>query len=408
MAKSPVFGPMLGCLVGTPRTQSLFSIWNVARAFIPESSDLETGKPFSFEERYEAIAVLMQTRRVECQAICPILGAAFEEDPIELSAGLVISKLSRYEIIATLDAGLMPTNYWPAPSFDVEEIFSFALKKMLSLPLVVMTQEQARARKFDATADSMVTSAYALDEIEQLRQCMAILTRERLSIPGSISRATSRTFIIPDAAASRSHYEPEHSPYISDFRVDSEGCRELRDLWAVSHDGSFRQNKALALAVRRLALGTQRTKPEDRLLDVFIAAEALYLSDTSDTRERGELKYRLALRAAVWSEGSLAGWSRRDVFKLMKTGYDARSSIAHGGVPKPKELVIKSERVSLYELVNATEDVVRAGLYKALRWLATSRAQLIMPWDDLVLPDETAENSVGEAQGISAPDAADD
>lgn len=66
----------------------------------------------------------------------------------------------------------------------------------------------------------------------------------------------------------------------------------------------------------------------------MIAAEALFLSDLGSSTDRGELKYRLALRAAHFIEA--ADLTRRQVFEHMKRAYDVRSAIAHGGRPVPE------------------------------------------------------------------------
>ena len=48
-------------------------------------------------------------------------------------------------------------------------------------------------------------------------------------------------------------------------------CAKLKNIWMLSHDESFPQNKALALALRRLSFSyLMWLRPEDRLMDVFI------------------------------------------------------------------------------------------------------------------------------------------
>jgi hypothetical protein len=130
-------------------------------------------------------------------------------------------------------------------------------------------------------------------------------------------------------------------------------------LWKAHQDTD---NKRLRLAVRRFGQAAARIDREEAVLDLFIAAEALYL-DASDTTE---LSFRLALRAAYWHDELE---DRAAVNDLMKKGYAARSAIAHGGSPKEWEL-------------DRGMQVVAAGLRKAL---AAGRPPTSDEWSRLIL-----------------------
>jgi hypothetical protein len=111
-------------------------------------------------------------------------------------------------------------------------------------------------------------------------------------------------------------------------------------VWNLAHSAAVTTSRSLSLALRRLGLATQRTIPEDRILDVFIAAEAFYLAEADDD-SRGRTRIiiaRLAGRATAWSHGTLPGWDGRQVRLQMKRGYNVRSVVAHGTEPRPGEL----------------------------------------------------------------------
>jgi hypothetical protein len=130
---------------------------------------------------------------------------------------------------------------------------------------------------------------------------------------------------------------------------------------------------------------------EDRLIDVFVAAEALYLTDIGDTKDRSGMRYRLALRAALWLDGDPPGWSQRQVFRQMKVGYDVRSAIVHGGSPDPRDLRVKGQRAPLDEVVEACETIVKGGLRRAFRQMTATRRPFRVQWeDDLIFSDEHA------------------
>jgi hypothetical protein len=294
----------------------------------------------------------------------------------------MIAKLTPDEVENALASDLLASTFGAMPIFQLQEGASFALKRSTRIPRIIggtisNDQRDTALKIQDMSEDS-----------EQLLQCLSLLTSERISVTGQLTIRTDSDFTMLGSARWFRSY-PAPRPFMgSGYWLDASKCEELQKLWALAHDESFPQNKALALALRRLGFATQRDRPEDRLLDIFIAAEAFYLTDNAgDAKDRGELKYRLALRAAVWSEGTLHDWTKREVFQHMRRGYDIRSTIAHGGEPRARDLKIKEQAVDLRAFVQATEEIVRAALYKALRQLPGTSTRLIIRWDDLILPD---------------------
>jgi hypothetical protein len=136
------------------------------------------------------------------------------------------------------------------------------------------------------------------------------------------------------------------------------------------------------LALRRLSYQAQRDRPENAFLDMMIAAEALYLSGLGKS---SELRYRLALRAALLAQPQQVGFTQAEVLSLMKSAYDARSAIAHGGSPKTKELKVRGERVSLAELASAAKIVITSACRTALARAASSTESWPPDWDSLAL-----------------------
>ena len=104
--------------------------------------------------------------------------------------------------------------------------------------------------------------------------------------------------------------------------------------------------KGLNVAIQRFCSSCERYLPNEpeRLLDVAIALEAIFLND-DDTKE---LTYRLSLRAARLLGKTLE--ERREIFSVIKQLYKFRSKIAHGEVleqssDKLKQVLIRSPRI---------------------------------------------------------------
>lgn len=85
--------------------------------------------------------------------------------------------------------------------------------------------------------------------------------------------------------------------------------------------------RALGVAPRRMRYAAQRHRAEDRIVDLFIAAEALFLP-----KQSAEIRYKFAMRAACLLKSTPE--ERRATFTKMKMAYDIRSALVHGGNPK--------------------------------------------------------------------------
>jgi hypothetical protein len=103
------------------------------------------------------------------------------------------------------------------------------------------------------------------------------------------------------------------------------------------------------LATRRLDLSYDRLEEEDRLLDFWIALEALFAPDG----RRGEITYKISRRIAFFLSDDRA--RRLQIAKRVKRSYTARSNIVHGDAI-----------ADLKAIGDETEELLRAALR---RWL---------------------------------------
>jgi hypothetical protein len=104
-------------------------------------------------------------------------------------------------------------------------------------------------------------------------------------------------------------------------------------------------SRTLAVALRRFNQAYQRDRPDDRLIDYWIALEALFLPGISD-----ELSFRASLRIAYYLTTSPD--ERQGIFDKMRLSYDTRSRIVHGEPPK----------ADAGEVASDTEEILRRAL----------------------------------------------
>jgi hypothetical protein len=97
---------------------------------------------------------------------------------------------------------------------------------------------------------------------------------------------------------------------------------EVSELLDLLNDLGTNRSEALNMGLKRFNLAYTRVRPEDRLLDLLIAFESLFLEGG------GELSYRLSIRTAALLGKSADGRSK--IFEDMRRAYDIRSKVVHG------------------------------------------------------------------------------
>lgn len=100
-------------------------------------------------------------------------------------------------------------------------------------------------------------------------------------------------------------------PYGGKFELTESEVPHFLELWRLLEAGATR----FGFSIHRFNLAFDRGILADRIVDLVIAAEALFLSDL-DNKYRGELRFRFALRAAKFIEHP--NYSEQDVFRVMR------------------------------------------------------------------------------------------
>jgi hypothetical protein len=124
----------------------------------------------------------------------------------------------------------------------------------------------------------------------------------------------------------------------------------LRDMFAALSNG--RLGSAAELALRRFEGTYYVQSADDRLVDCWIALEALFLPD-----QMSELSHLGPLRIALYLEPTLD--LRKSLFAELRRSYSARSGIVHGSLAPKLEADLPS-------LERTTEGVLRRALRKTV------------------------------------------
>ena len=142
----------------------------------------------------------------------------------------------------------------------------------------------------------------AEEALEEVAACLRVFQ------PGLIAVGGRATTMPPPSGGYQIHGgSPGHpipggrmGPFLPNaYVLDEPEVPGLQALWRQMHGPGFRKSRQVALAVRRFAYKGERTRVDDQLVDLIVAAEALFLGDADD-ESRGELRYRLSTRAACY------------------------------------------------------------------------------------------------------------
>lgn len=376
--------------VGGPFVASPFHPADILNKFILSACEKLHGTDFSSEtvlRVWKPFEAAIHEETIEYVVVAPLLGVAVEERLMELDLQVSISVLSDEQLVRCLEAGIFrevglklpPLNYRVV---NRDELPSAGIRITIPFKRGIFETETSpdgtpRPVGFPAERESVFSFSLSVDQV---------LTALRLHKPGYVSVPglvwwSENYFAGNGAGWETREYEPWHSRYQPPtYTLPKNAAGELARVYKALLASPVQQRSALQLALRRLNLAVDRSRDDDRLVDMLICAEALLVQE-SNAGARTELRFRVSLRA-----GRVFGsdvFSPREVYAIMQCAYDARSAIVHGAIPKRLRLPDQGQ-VTLDEFVGAVERVIRKGA-KAM----VLRASVMEPGAPLVPPDET-------------------
>lgn len=150
----------------------------------------------------------------------------------------------------------------------------------------------------------------------------------------------------------RFHYQLDTLVPITEAEIN-----EVRQLF--SSDWHSNTIKGMEIAIKRFRYSIERYMPDDaeKLLDLAIAFESIYLNDG----ETKELTYRLSLRVARLLGNSVD--ERYEFFKIIKDLYKYRSKVAHG---ENLDSLKKSDAERLNKVLKNAPTILRKSIIKIL------------------------------------------
>lgn len=327
-----------------------------------------------FDKRYARLESFILTKTLDYEATILLVGVDFGFEEIELTPDTRIVRLSDDEC---WDYGSIGLLRGLAPHFD--DYVSpgsprHALRIRHNMPKRLDGHNEDTWLEASTAWQSRLSNAR-----ERLATAVSLIKPTTFRFGGTATKCL--TFGLPNTVFPSS-YELFHSTV--NFSPGEVG--DLKMFWQ-KVDPLPNLHSSLTTALRRLRYASERQRAEDKIIDSMIAAEAILLAD----KDQSELQYRFSLRGS-WYLSEEIGSVRRMEVDFLKTAYNARSIIAHGGTPKSKDLKIAGSMVTLDEFAQHLESRTRLILRRALL-RKTGRDVLPRDWDDdLVGRRETPTN----------------
>lgn len=323
----------------------------------------------------EEVEAFLEASDVPYVTFAPLLGTeSFGLGRVEFDRNVSLEPVDEEELERLYTAGLLTPMFprWPfftPPSHIVR----------VSYPVPKVLGEIDPAQPFDSVKLPFAIADQVIDEVVE---CLRLFR-------GGLVAAGARASKMPGPFPGYQHHgSPAAHPVLASRRAFvspdayhlSPGDElELRTLWERMQSEGFRRSRQLAHCARRFSYKGERTRLDDQLVDLMVAAEALFLADTEE-EYRGELRYRLSSRAAWYIAGSSR--DRRSIFKLFMEAYAMRSKLVHG--KEAKTVTIAGEDFTPARMVEVIEDLLRLALKQAIGEASQGPRSWAVDWDSLL------------------------
>ncbi|HEY0100089.1 MAG TPA: hypothetical protein VGB76_14160 [Pyrinomonadaceae bacterium] len=322
--------------------------------------------PGRFDVEYSAFEEIFYNDRMRCVAVAPLQGLVMEDAVVPLSNGLEVRRLIKEEMAPYRTPGSVWEDEWCAvrATYEIPKLVGTGGEDRFK---AMTLEERNKGRKKEDAAEEE-----ANDRIEDVINALRLYGMFTVYHSGIMHLTPKWLFI-------GSHSVPNRvlGERMITYQFGSEGdVRFFPPFWSKLENPKVK--KELGTAVRRFSYSCVRHLNEDKIIDLMIAAEALFLRGTRE----GEKRFRLAFRAGLFLGADQA--ARKEVYNRMKKAYDLRSTLVHGG-SNPSLRRSRGEITENDKLIGAVGDDVRNGILKAIEILSAPDAVILDDayWDKL-------------------------
>jgi len=351
-----VVGPHLDRLVGTSMSAFRLETNGILKSLMYAMLDDEGRFAFTderFHSKWRELVGFFGTDRIASKTVAPLPYLVVPAFPLRLNNELVLDRLTADEVTRCYQVGVIRPDSLRFPLIYGE--VAVGIRRTMFLPKLIRRGDEPHEPPEAGDEGSFGNRPLFRDDlvIDDVLSALRLFKHTQIRVAGLASWTDS-----PWLNAGTSYRVLGRWPYGGKFELSEGEVPRFLELWRLLEKGAAR----FGFSIHRFNLAFDRGLLADRIVDLVIAAEALFLGDL-DEKYRGELRFRFALRAAKFIENP--NYGERDIFRVMRQAYDARSAIVHGGSPKDTPLP-NNQSAKLPAFIDAIEELVRLGLRKAL------------------------------------------
>lgn len=311
---------------------------------------------------------------IKFDVIVPLQGPRFSGS-IKLEENLEICLVSSKDLRPINDKEITD-NAEAQPSVET----CWAIRTSYSLPKLLGEDVESQERKTqDDVNNKKRESANELVELVVivLRLFSYLVCRFSSIYPVTMLHQ-ARSLLYPQKKPFRIRYFPD---FTITWGYDENFTKSFPEFWRTFRMKGVSDRKFIEVAAKRFSFAHERYNWEDKIVDLLIAAEALFLCDHDG---KSELRYRLSLRAACFLADDQE--SRKQIFTDFKTAYDLRSKIVHGvGAERDIYRISESEQYGMDGFVSKIQWYICCAICKAIRISNEPHTpKYLVDWDTLI------------------------
>jgi hypothetical protein len=356
MKSDVLVGPHLDRLVGTSMSASRLEanniLWSLMYAILDNKGRLAFNEE-RFHGKWREWVDFFGADRIAFKMVAPLPYLVVSAFPLRLNNELVLDRLTDDEVTRCYQVGVIRPDSLQFPLIYGK--VAVGIRRTMSLPKLIRRDDEPHESPEVGDEGSFANRPLFRDDlvIDDVLSALRLFKHAQICTAGHAGWTDSILL-----NASTSFRVLGKWPYGGNYELSEDEVPHFLELWRLLEEGAAR----FGFSIHRYNLAFDRGLLADRIVDLVIAAEALFLSDLGK-KDRGELRFRFALRAAKFIEHPTYG--EQDIFRIMRQAYDARSAIVHGGTPEVTRLRDnQSPRLPIF--IDTIEELVRLGLHKAL------------------------------------------
>jgi hypothetical protein len=367
---APQLGPQIGTAFGFSRIDGREVLESIL-ARVAQGVEGLAMDPDVFERVYSEVEEWFHSDGVDYVLVAPILGLEAENLPIALGDGVEIVRPDDSEIARCLSTGVL-RGFGDGSVVPVATLA--ALRKPFRLEKRTLDDAGGGAGAEQATEEAFRVFGELSESVDRVVTALRLLKAGVVGVEGYVYFSESWGQY---AATYYQSVSTARSLRFAHYTLSDAETEPLVQVWTSLADDRVRSHNRLPLALRRFSYTSDRDQSDDRLIDLMIAAEALFLQDG-----KTELAYKLALRCAFFLGGGAA--ERATTFRHMKRAYNARSQVVHGDTLGALKLPDGSP-ATIDTFIDATAEYMRRALRKAIGVATEMEAGSLTDWDASIL-----------------------